>query len=147
MTQIQSSQHDQVRQMAALLLRKKINTHWVKLDKNMQDLVKKALLERELVESSRLVRRSLATVIASVAKHQLPGGEWPELLAFINQLTQSSGEEHRELAMTLFFCLTETVGEHLEPHFGQIKGLFLTALQDPQSPRVRTEAMKAVCSL
>ena len=49
--------------------------------------------------------------------------------------------------MRYFYALTETVGDFLQPHFPEIKTMFLAALQDAQSLKVRTMAMKSACSL
>lgn len=147
MVQIQHSTHCQVRQMAAILLRKRINTHWSKLDAQTQKSIKTSLLNCSIQEPERLVRTSLALLVSNVAKHQLPAGQWPELLGFINECTKSPHEAGRELAMNFFYCLTDTVGEHLEPHFPEIKTMFGTALLDAQSIKVRVMAMKAACSL
>lgn len=147
MMQIQHSQHAQVRQMAAILLRKKINVHWNHLDQQTQTGIKSNLLNLAAADQERLVRNALVQLIGCISKHQVPSGAWPELLAFITQTSQSPEENHRELAMNCFYCLTETIGEHLEQHFHEIKQMFMKGLQDVQSLRVRTMAMKASCSL
>lgn len=145
MYQMKTCKHAQVRQLSALLLRKKINAHWGKLDAGMQSEVKNALLSMALGEGERLVRGSIIQLIATLGKHQLPNNSWPELLAFVQQCSTSAVEVHREIAMQCFYCLSDTIGE--EADFNEIKHIFARGLQDPQSVRVRTMAMKAACSL
>ena len=68
MSQIQHSQHAPVRQMAAVLLRKKINTHWTKLDESTQTAIKQVLLATVAVDPQPLVRRSLALLISTLIR-------------------------------------------------------------------------------
>ena len=82
--QIQHSQHSQVRHMASILLKKRINTHWNKLDGSTQVAVKANLLNLAAAEPERLVRNSIVQLIACLSKHQLPSNQWPELLTYIS---------------------------------------------------------------
>ncbi len=43
------------------------------------------------------MRKSLAELIGSVAKHDLAAGKWPELFQFIEQYTSSQESQHREV--------------------------------------------------
>lgn len=58
--------------------------------------------------------------------------EKTQLLDFVGQCAQQQSEEHRELAFTILFELTETVGDVLTAHFDVLQGLFLQALKDPR---------------
>ncbi|ERN00947.1 importin-4 isoform X1 [Amborella trichopoda] len=135
-----------VRQLSAVLLRKKITGHWMKLSPQVKDSVKSALMESITVEHSPPVRRASANVVSVVAKYAVPAGEWPELLPFLFQCSQSPQEDHREVALILFSSLTETIGEMFRPHLATLQSLFLKSLQDETSTRVRIAALKAVGS-
>lgn len=50
------------------------------------------------------VRRASADVVSVVAKHAVPAGEWPELLPFLHQCSQSALEDHREVSGVLCSC-------------------------------------------
>lgn len=43
------------------------------------------------------VRRASANVVSIIAKYAVPSGEWPDLLPFLFQCSQSAQEEHREV--------------------------------------------------
>lgn len=43
------------------------------------------------------VRRASANVVSIIAKYAVPAGEWPDLLPFLFQCSQSAQEEHREV--------------------------------------------------
>ncbi|KAF5444081.1 hypothetical protein F2P56_036585 [Juglans regia] len=135
-----------VRQLAAVLLRKKITGHWAKLSPQLKQLVKQSLIESITMEHSPPVRRASANVVSVIAKHAIPAGEWPDLLPFLFQCSQSAQEDHREVALILFSSLTETIGSSFRPHFTDLQALLLKCLQDETSNRVRVAALKAVGS-
>ncbi|KAI0507530.1 hypothetical protein KFK09_013655 [Dendrobium nobile] len=136
-----------VRQLSAVLLRKKITGHWGKLPPNVKQSVKAALIESITLEPSSLVRRASANVVSIIAKYAVPAGEWPDLLPFLFQCSQSSQEDHREVALILFSSLTETIGPTFQSHLVDLQPILLKCLQDESSSRVRIAALKAVGSL
>ncbi|KAL8520951.1 hypothetical protein ACS0TY_011484 [Phlomoides rotata] len=135
-----------VRQLAAVLLRKKITGHWGKLSPQLRQLVKQSLIESITLEHSPPVRRASANVVSIIAKYAVPSGEWPDLLPFLFQCSQSAQEEHREVALILFSSLTETIGNSFRPYFADLQALLLKCLQDETSNRVRVASLKAVGS-
>ncbi|KAH6768861.1 ARM repeat superfamily protein [Perilla frutescens var. frutescens] len=135
-----------VRQLAAVLLRKKITGHWGKLSPQLRQLVKQSLIESITVEHSPPVRRASANVVSIIAKYAVPAGEWSDLLPFLFQCSQSAQEEHREVALILFSSLTETIGNSFRPYFADLQALLLKCLQDETSNCVRVAALKAVGS-
>ncbi|KAF1332198.1 Importin-like protein, partial [Globisporangium splendens] len=147
MTQLQLSQKAEVRQLAALMLRKKLFKHWPKIDEGTQAGVKQALLARAAEDPVPVVRSAVATLISSLALHEVPSGKWPELMIFINTGASSGSEDQREISMKLLQLLGESMGTHLQPHFNDLKNLYIAALQDPQSLKVRVASMRAACAL
>ncbi|OVA07293.1 HEAT [Macleaya cordata] len=135
-----------VRQLSAVLLRKKITGHWAKLSPQLRQLVKSSLIESITIEHSPPVRRASANVVSIIAKYAVPAGEWPDLLPFLFQCIQSPQEDHREVALILFSSLTETIGNTFQAHFAELQSLLLKCLQDETSTRVRVAALKAVGS-
>ncbi|GMH06745.1 hypothetical protein Nepgr_008585 [Nepenthes gracilis] len=135
-----------VRQLSAVLLRKKITGHWAKLSPQLRQLVKQSIIESITLEHSPPVRRASANVVSVIAKYAVPAGEWPDLLPFLFQCSQSPQEDHREVALILFSSLTETIGDSFRPHFADLHSLLLKCLQDETSNRVRVAALKAVGS-
>ncbi|XP_027357406.1 importin-4 isoform X2 [Abrus precatorius] len=135
-----------VRQLAAVLLRKKITGHWAKLSPQLKQLVKTSLIDTITMEHSPPVRKASANVVSIVAKYAVPSGEWPDLLPFLFHCSQSAQEDHREVALILFSSLTETIGNAFRPYFADLQALLLKCLQDETSNRVRVAALKAVGS-
>eukprot|EP01027_Heterolobosea_sp_BB2_P019008 GEZU01026710.1.p1 GENE.GEZU01026710.1~~GEZU01026710.1.p1 ORF type:complete len:1040 (+),score=368.13 GEZU01026710.1:323-3442(+) len=136
-----------VRQMAAVLMRKKLSGYWTKQDNNTKQEIKKALLQILVHEKESLVRHSVTNVVSAIAKFEVPSGTWNELLQFLFECTQSPEPGHREVAMVLFNSLTETVGTQMKPHYSTLCALFAKGLQDAQSPAVQLAALKAVGGL
>lgn len=143
---IHSSGNPEVRQLSAVLLRKKITSLWRKLDKQTQETTKQVLLNNIVGEKFSPVRRATADVVSVIAKHTVPQGEWNNLLEFLYQCSSSQDKDHREVALLLFSSLTETIGDMLRPHFPTLQGIFLRGLQD-QVDTVRIAALKAVGAL
>ncbi|CAM9441954.1 unnamed protein product, partial [Phaeothamnion confervicola] len=156
MGQMRSSPHPQARQLAAMLLRKKMMHHWAGFTPAQRDEIKRALLEAVAAEPERLVRHSIAALMAKLAKALFAkggdnaagsgGSGWNELLAFVAQCAQHQDEAVRELAFVVLHELTETTGDALKAHFPALLQLFLVALRDP-SVRVQTAALRCVAAL
>ncbi|MEW5308809.1 MAG: hypothetical protein WDW38_000740 [Sanguina aurantia] len=96
----------------------------------VKDQVKNILLERIVSEREHAVTRAVADVVGVIAKHTVPRNEWPELLGFLQQCSTSPKHEHREVALTLFSSLTETIGECLQPHVMGLQAVVLAGLKD-----------------
>ena len=71
----------------------------------------KAALQ-ELLSGERVgtVRRALAMAAAAVARIAVPAGQWPALLPWLHNCTQSPGEAQRETALMLICSLIDTIG-------------------------------------
>lgn len=69
-----SSQSAQVRQLAAVLLRRKVQKgrHWRALPETVCQNIRENILQLLLQEPEKFVRNSIAQVVATVAKHDLP---------------------------------------------------------------------------
>mmetsp|Transcript_20737 Transcript_20737/g.26835 ORF Transcript_20737/g.26835 Transcript_20737/m.26835 type:complete len:1175 (-) Transcript_20737:204-3728(-) len=142
MTIIQNSPNAAVRQIAAVVLRKKIAKLWKKVKKSTQVLVKDALLARLHTEPERIVRKSLAALASTLAK----SSSWPELLLFVSECArQQQSAGHRELAYMLLLHMSETVAASLSGRLGEVASLFANALNDPDRT-VCAAALRACCA-
>lgn len=123
--QIANSGVIQARQMAAVLLRKKLPVHFRKLPEALQVEIKGTLLARLAAEPQRSVRLAIAALISSLARRLVPKKLWNELLEYLLQCSRSEKVEHREVAMLLFRALAEDIGVELKPHFKTLLGIFM----------------------
>ena len=133
----------QVRQLAAVLLRRAAGRLYPKLAPDAQAQVRALLLQRAAAEPLHAVRRALADVVAAVARVAVPAQQWPELLQFLQQCATSGAAEHRELAMLLFASLMESLGDFMAPHAGGVLAALTGALAD-SSAAVQGAALAAV---
>ncbi|KAI3752743.1 hypothetical protein L2E82_24780 [Cichorium intybus] len=140
---IRTAKTPNVRQLSAVLLRKKITGHWAKLLPDVRRLVVQSLIESIATENSSSVRRASANAASIIAKYAVPSGQWPELLPFVFHFSQSTHEDQREVALMLFSSLTERIGDSIRPYFANFQLLLLKCLQDEISS-VRVAALKAV---
>ncbi|XP_023756369.1 uncharacterized protein LOC111904893 isoform X1 [Lactuca sativa] len=140
---IRTAKTPNVRQLSAVLLRKKIKGHWPNLLPELRQLVMQSLIESIATENSSSVRRASANAASIIAKYTVPHGQWPDLLPFIFYCSQSAQEDHREVALMLFSSLTETLGDSFRPYFADFQLLLLKCLHDKMRS-VRVAALKAV---
>jgi hypothetical protein len=92
------------------------------------------------------VRNGIADVVGIVARIVVPSNEWPELLDFLFQCTNSQNVEHREVGMKLFDSLTDNIGDYLRPHTKTLYTIFAKGLTDSDNA-VRIASLKCVSSL
>ncbi|KAK9905642.1 hypothetical protein WJX75_003705 [Coccomyxa subellipsoidea] len=143
---VRHSESAEVRLLGSQTLRRNLKVHWRQLSKEARDSLKVGLLEALSAEPVTSVRRALSIVVATISQTDVPAGEWPALLPWLHQCTQSSNEAHRETALVLLCSLTETIGEYMRPHFGSLVQVAAAGLRD-SSARVRMEALQAVSTL
>ncbi|CAB4443681.1 unnamed protein product [Rhizophagus irregularis] len=141
---LSSSTHWQVRQLAAVELRKRSIKWWSKIDVNTQTAIKNQLLEVILRESHELVRHATARVISSIAKIEIPAGTWNHLLQFLYQCCQSPNAGHREVGIFVLYTLFEVIIEAFQDNLRQLFELFGAALNDPESKVVRVTTLQAL---
>ena len=85
----------------------------------------------------------MAGVVAAIAQYAVPAGQWPELLVFLGQCGQSAEESHREVALTLFASLAESIPQVLRAHHAALSAVCAAGIQDA-SLRVRRAAVGCV---
>lgn len=140
-----ASASPQVRQLAAVVARRRGAKHWVspQLTADNREQIKNMLLHMLTAEPEHLVRRSVADLISAIAKIAVPHGQWDTLLQFLFQCSLSENPGHREVALVVFTSLTDAIGNLLRQHFRQLTSIFVNGLSDQAQP-VRVAAVKAV---
>ncbi|XP_063986227.1 importin-4-like [Diachasmimorpha longicaudata] len=136
---IVSSGNPEIRQYAALLLRKrytKVN-HWNKLPVEIRTQVKSILLQGLVNEPHRGVKNGIAQLIGVIVKHEIPHNTWPEIFQFIQQLVTSDNMSEKELGMYTLATMTEMAPEVYLAHAGSLMTLLgqtFSGLQDLGTP-------------
>ena len=109
-----------VRHIAAILLRKRVSSHYVKFDEATQNQIKATVLQYVTQESERSVRLGYIGVIGVLAKLNKKEGDntnekWPELFQFIGQAAAATNNAPiQELAFLVLEELTDDLSTALE---------------------------------
>ncbi|KAG8842257.1 hypothetical protein FRB91_004278, partial [Serendipita sp. 411] len=140
-----------IRQLAAVELRKQVNSDekspWLKVPVEHRAAIKKRLLEHLLTEQESIVRHSFARVISAIASVELPQGQWPELLPFVQTICGAQSPVHRESGAFILFTILEVVVEGLQDRVADFLRIFNNLLRDPQSVEVRLVTLRALGTL
>lgn len=136
-----------VRQLAAVLLRKKIFSLWNSLDQDAKQELRQLLLTQLGNEPVKLVRFAMAHIVARLAKADAlrGGGGWPELQQAVRVAAEDPRNEMRELAMVLVYSVAEVFAEE-----NSLSGLAAEAVVRGVADRdltVQTAAVKAASML
>jgi len=119
-----------MRQIACIYLRRFIPKLWCNLEKETQDQVKVALLDRFTNDDSPLIKKSIAGVIGSISRILIPNKEWDELFNFVIERSQSDSVSDQELSLLLLSVLIEYFGkEEIKTHFDNISVILQGSLK------------------
>lgn len=80
-----------------MLLRRRVVKQWTKLTPEMHQVLKQSLLQVLIHEPIQLVRHGAGQVVSVIAKFEVPVGQWPELLQFLQEYIKSKRPEQREV--------------------------------------------------
>ncbi|KAH8703107.1 putative importin beta-4 subunit [Talaromyces proteolyticus] len=140
-------ENDDLRQLAAVEARSLVGKFWLKFPADQKPQIREQLLRGTMSSSSELVRHAISRVVSSVAKIDLPDGEWAELPNFLVQAAQSSNKDERAIAVYIFFTILESLGEGFEEKFKDLFTLFSKTIRDPESAEVRINTLLALSKL
>lgn len=140
---IQASPQKEIRQLAAVELRKQITNWWPKIGEDVRTNVKAKLLEIILSEQESLPRHSTARVIATVGRLEIPSNTWNELPAFLIQCSSSANAGHREVGIYVIYALFE-VSDAFADNLKQLLGLLSRTVVDPDSQVIRVTSVQAL---
>ncbi|KAF9586192.1 hypothetical protein BGW38_008730 [Lunasporangiospora selenospora] len=140
---VRTSSQKEVRQLAAIELRKQATTWWSKLEPDVKTAVKSHLLEIILQEPDSLPRHSTARVIATIGRSEIPNNSWSELITFLYQCCSSATAGHREVGVYVIFAIFE-VTDAFADNLRQLLELFSRTIVDPESRVVRTTTVQAL---
>ncbi|KDO27506.1 hypothetical protein SPRG_20302, partial [Saprolegnia parasitica CBS 223.65] len=133
---IRSPASDDVRGLAAVLLRRVLLRDEVSLWCNASDLtqhsVKNDLLTVLTHEANPSIRRKLCDTVGELASSILEEGEWDELLPCMFHWITSANVAHRESALRVFEMISLFIATAMSDYFDTtIRQLFETCLIDP----------------
>lgn len=139
-----------IKQSAGILVRKKIGQFWDKLGQQIQEIIKTNVLQHVATDPTPVLRNCAADIIGAIAKITVPKGQWPDLMSFLKQCTESENAQFRNVGIKLLGDIAEPL---LESDAGKaLKGSFLVtvgnSLVNPGNPLdVKTTAIYALSKL
>lgn len=106
---IVTSSNPQIRQSAAVLLRRRLGKRrqWQKLNIDIRNRIKQGMLQALVNEQEKSVKNAIAQFIGIIGKHEFPENSWPEVLQFIHTLCSSESLVDKEMAMYTLSIMTE----------------------------------------
>jgi len=122
--QIKNNQRTNIRQLSAVLLKRKLDDHWNKMDSNTQNTIKDFILQLFINEKNYLVLKAIANLIFKIAKQSLINSQWTDLHEFIfaDPRKYSQDQAHLfELNLYIISELIESSSYHLKPKLALIK--------------------------
>jgi len=128
---IKNNQNSRIRQLAAILLNKKIETHWQKLESNIQANIRKLLMDLISVEKDFLVAKAIANLMFKISKVSLITEEWNDLHEYIfsDPSVFNSTQAHLfELNLYIIAELIEGCPLQLKHKYLQVNNIIILAL-------------------
>ncbi|KAG9036319.1 hypothetical protein FRB95_009241 [Tulasnella sp. JGI-2019a] len=146
-----SSPEQNIRQLAAIELRKRISQGegklWSSVPEDVRRTIKAKVFENILSEQASIVGHSMARVISAIANIELPLDTWPDLLPFLQQATSSPTAAHREVGIYVLYSVLEAVIDALKEQTSSLFTIFSQLLVDPESTEVRVTTVRALGTL
>nr|XP_033779924.1 importin-4 [Geotrypetes seraphini] len=124
-----ASSNPQIRQFAAVLVRRRLTKHWKQVNLELRENLKSLVLEAIQREPEHKVRHAVAQLAAIILKNETLQ-KWPQLLHFLQQASRSSVPEQRQVGLLLLSTVVEASPEAFQPHFRDLLRLFHQTLTD-----------------
>ncbi|XP_064148403.1 importin-4 isoform X1 [Loxodonta africana] len=114
-----SAADPQIRQFAAVLTRRQLNTRWRRLAAEPRESLKSLVLTSLQRETEHSVRLSLAQLAATIFRKE--GLEaWPELMQLLQHSTHSPHVPEREMGLLLLSVVVTSRPEAFRPHHREL---------------------------
>lgn len=144
-----TSENAQVRQLSAVLIRRKVQRakQWSGLSQDVRQGIRDNILQLLLREPERSVRTSIASLVGTAAKHDLPSNAWPNLFEFILTYAKGADPAHRELGMFLLYTVSQMATEQLKPLLISLLHVLVEKLNDTENYMVPYYAIRTMAEL
>ncbi|XP_048834790.1 importin-5 [Brienomyrus brachyistius] len=148
-----ASATEEVKQMAAVLLRRLLSSSfdeiYPSLPPDMQTAIKSELLVGIQAEGSPAIRKKVCDIAAELARNLIDddgNNQWPEILKFLFEAVNSPDLGLRESALHIFWNFPGIFGNQQQHYLEVIKRMLVQCMQDQENPTIRTLAARAAAS-
>lgn len=139
------SSNTQIRQFAAVLMRRRVGKQWRKLSPEVKESVKPLILQALQQETEHKVLHAMAKLSSMILKYETLE-KWPQFFHFVQQATKSNVPEQRRIGLLLLSSAVETNAEAFQPHFRELLRLFHQTLEDYENKAVLFYTIQALTS-
>ncbi|XP_028747965.1 importin-4 [Peromyscus leucopus] len=141
-----SATDPQIRQFAAVLTRRRLNTRWRRLAPEQRESIKTLVLTALQKETEHYVSVSLAQLSATIFRKE--GLEaWPQFMHLLQQSTHSANSPEKEVGLLLLSVVVSTQPEAFYPHQRGLLQLLADTLGETGAPRVLFYSLRTLTAL
>ncbi|XP_044276891.1 importin-4 isoform X2 [Varanus komodoensis] len=141
-----SSQSSQIRQFAAVLVRRRLTRHWRKLGRSDQDMLKALVLSTLQQESDHKVSLSLAQLAAVILKYETVE-KWPQVFQLIQHGARSRDPIQCQVGLLLLHCALEADPDVFSSHSTELLRLFHQTLNSQDQPAALYYSLRSLTTL
>ncbi|XP_037552498.1 importin-5 isoform X2 [Nematolebias whitei] len=148
-----ASAAEEVRQMAAVLLRRLLSSSFEEiypgLTLEMQTAIKAELLMSIQQANPPNIRKKVCDIAAELCRNLIDddgNNQWPEVLKFLFDSVNSDNVGLRESALHIFWNFPGIFGNQQQHYLEVIKRMLVQCMQDQANPQIRTLAARAAAS-
>ncbi|XP_056381767.1 importin-4 [Hyla sarda] len=143
---LRGAQDPQIRQFAAVLLRRRLIKLWKMMPVDQQEGVKSLLLEAIPKEPEHKVRCAIAQLSAVILRNEKLE-RWPQFIQFVLQASRSNIPEQRQVGVLVLRCALDLTAEIFRPHFPDLIKLFNHTLVDLQNAPLLFYSIQSLTSI
>ncbi|KAM9202409.1 importin-4 isoform 2-T2 [Dugong dugon] len=141
-----SAADPQIRQLAAVLTRRCLNTRWRRLVAEPRESLKSVVLTSLQRESEHSVRLSLAQLTATIFRKE--GLEaWPQLMQLLQHSTHSPYVPEREMGLLLLSVVVTSQPEAFRPHHRELLHLLNETLGAVGNPGLLFYSLRTLTTM
>ncbi|KAM9645313.1 importin-4 [Trichechus inunguis] len=141
-----SAADPQIRQLAAVLTRRRLNTRWRRLVAEPRESLKSAVLTSLQRETEHSVRLSLAQLTATIFRKE--GLEaWPQLMQLLQHSTHSPHVPEREMGLLLLSVVVTSRPEAFRPYHRELLHLLNETLGAVGNPGLLFYSLRTLTTM
>ncbi|KAF6208061.1 hypothetical protein GE061_016511 [Apolygus lucorum] len=139
----------ELRQYAAVILKKSFSkqANWEHIPGDTRKEIKAGILETLINEPEKLVKNSIAQLIGTLLKHEVPANRWPEFSNFLQQSTTSSNVSEQELGFYTLSVLLDVCPMEFLNHAKSFTLLFANVLQAQTDKASHVSSLVITCMI
>ncbi|XP_019569932.2 importin-4 isoform X1 [Rhinolophus sinicus] len=141
-----SAADPQIRQFAALLIRRRLSTRWRRLGAEHRESLKSLVLTAFQKETEHNVSLSLAQLAATIFRKEGLSA-WPQLMQLLQHSTHSPHIPEREMGLLLLSVVVTSRPEAFQPHHRELLRLLNETLSEVGSPGLLFYSLRTLTTM